>query len=138
MSLTSYRAAPPRVKKNWAFWPLVYSGLFGPWFIGFGRCVSWQGRVKDAGGKTGQRLTLPCLKTKYHQRGKLSRPSSEWGRVGHLRHSHPVILPACFFLMQEDIHFGSGVVIVWDCLAGRAALCLCACPGQAGRGISTC
>ena len=53
--------------------------------------------VQDAGGKTGQRLTLPCLKTKYHQRGKLSRPSSEWGRVGHLRHSHPVILPACFF-----------------------------------------
>ena len=42
--------------------------------------------------KTRQRLTLPCLKTKYHQRCKLSRPSSEWGRVGRLRHNHLVIL----------------------------------------------
>ena len=41
--------------------------------------------------KTRRRPTLPCLKTKYHRRCKLSRPSSEWVRVGHLRHNHLVI-----------------------------------------------
>ena len=41
--------------------------------------------------KTRQRPTLPCLKTKYHRRYRLSRPSSEWDRVGHLCHNHLVI-----------------------------------------------
>ena len=41
--------------------------------------------------KTRRRPTLPCLKTKYHRRYKLSRPSSEWDRVGHLCHNHLVI-----------------------------------------------
>ena len=41
--------------------------------------------------KTRRRPTLPCLKTKYHRRYRLSRPSSEWDRVGHLRHNHLVI-----------------------------------------------
>ena len=43
------------------------------------------------GWKTRRRPTLPCLKTKYHRRYRLSRPSSEWDRVGHLRHNHLVI-----------------------------------------------
>ena len=41
--------------------------------------------------KTRQRPTLPCLKTKYHRRYRLSRSSSEWDRVGHLCHNHLVI-----------------------------------------------
>ena len=41
--------------------------------------------------KARQRPTLPCLKTKYHRRYRLSRPSSEWDRVGHLCHNHLVI-----------------------------------------------
>ena len=41
--------------------------------------------------KTRQRPTLPRLKTKYHRRYRLSRPSSEWDRVGHLCHNHLVI-----------------------------------------------
>ena len=41
--------------------------------------------------KTRRRPTLPCLKTKYHRRYRLSRPSSEWDRVGHLCQNHLVI-----------------------------------------------
>ena len=41
--------------------------------------------------KTRRRPTLPCLKTKYHRRYRLSRSSSEWDRVGHLCHNHLVI-----------------------------------------------
>ena len=40
--------------------------------------------------QTWQRLTLPRLKTKYHQRWSVSRPSSEWDRVQPLRHNHQV------------------------------------------------
>ena len=35
-----------------------------------------------------QRPTLPCLKTKYHRRWEVSRPSSEWDRVGASRNNH--------------------------------------------------
>ena len=45
----------------------------------------------SCGWKTRQRPTLPCLKTKYHRRYRLSRSSSEWDRVGHLCHNHLVI-----------------------------------------------
>ena len=40
--------------------------------------------------QTWQRPTLPRLKTKYHQRWSVSRPSSEWDRVQPLRHNHQV------------------------------------------------
>ncbi len=40
--------------------------------------------------QTWQRPTLPCLKTKYHQRWGVSRPSSEWDRVQPPRHNHQV------------------------------------------------
>ena len=43
--------------------------------------------------KTWRRPTLPRLKTQYHQRWKLSRPSSGWDRVGHFRHNHQVVKP---------------------------------------------
>ena len=68
MSLTSYRAAPPRVKGSRKSLEKMIM------------CV-WQ---------TWQRLTLPRLETKYHQRWSVSRPSSEWDRVQPLRHNHQV------------------------------------------------
>ncbi len=40
--------------------------------------------------QTWQRPTLPRLKTKYHRRWGVSRPSSEWDRVQPPRHSHQV------------------------------------------------
>ena len=39
---------------------------------------------------TWRRPTLPRLETQYHGRGRVSRPSSGWDRVGHLRCGHQV------------------------------------------------
>ena len=91
MSLTSYRAAPPRATEkrppsqdtiskrqkveNWLH--LIKTGEMKRSF----RICIWQ---------TWQRLTLPRLETKYHQRWSVSRPSSEWDRVQPLRHNHQV------------------------------------------------
>ncbi len=41
--------------------------------------------------KNWQRLTLPGLKTQYHQRWRLSRPSSGWDRVLNHRYNHQFI-----------------------------------------------
>ena len=46
-----------------------------------------------SGLKTWQRLTLPGLKAQYHQRWRLSRPSSGWDRVQILRYNHQVVKP---------------------------------------------
>ncbi len=40
--------------------------------------------------QTWQRPTLPRLKTKYHWRWGVSRPSSEWDRVQPPRQNHQV------------------------------------------------
>ena len=45
------------------------------------------------GQKMGQRPTLPQLKLKYHWRVFVSRPSSEWDRVGPKSYNHPIICP---------------------------------------------
>jgi len=68
MSLTSYRAAPPRVKAGRSLRE------------DFPTCVS----------QTWQRPTLPRLRTKYHQRWGVSRPCSEWERVQPPRQNHQV------------------------------------------------
>src|ERR1700740_3584461 len=65
MSLTSYRAAPPR-------------GGVG----GRGVRMDW---------KTWRRPTLPCLKTQYHGRWGFSRPSSGWDRGRAPRQDHQVV-----------------------------------------------
>ena len=92
MSLTSYRAAPPRAKKK------PGCGTSGNPVCKISGCLHGTGRNPGQGQeciscswKTRRRPTLPCLKTKYHRRYRLSRPSSEWDRVGHLRHNHLVI-----------------------------------------------
>src|SRR3954470_1870634 len=66
MSLTSFRAAPPRV--------VWYVGLgpraWGPGLVCVGRvCRAWR------------RPTLPRLEAQYHWRCGFSRPSSGWDRV---------------------------------------------------------
>jgi hypothetical protein len=98
MSLTSYRAAPPRVNLR-----------SKPWLTGFklspteraacaARAPDWRacfvrrrlGFFATCVLQTWQRPTLPRLETKYHQRWSVSRPSSEWDRVQPLRHNHQV------------------------------------------------
>src|SRR5215212_9609098 len=78
MSLTSYRAAPPRV----GWW----------WGCGRAGAATWLRVVvmRGGGGRwTWRRPTLPRLGTQYHGRFGVSRPSSEWGRVGHPRYRPP-------------------------------------------------
>ena len=58
--------------------------------------------INTCGWKTRQRPTLPCLKTKYHRRYKLSLPSSEWDRVGHLCHNHLVIQTHVFMRFDRQ------------------------------------
>ena len=72
MSLTSYRAAPPR------------GGV-------------WYGRYGEASGLVARRRpTLPHLEMQYHGRWSVSRPSSGWDRVYHLRDDHRATGPdAC-------------------------------------------
>src|SRR3954470_4002512 len=97
MSLTSYRAAPPRAG-GWFQVLAAPPGLVrgsglspgglppeayprGP-VLGLGPRVDW---------KTWRRPTLPCLKTQYHGRWGFSRPSSGWDRVRAPRHGHQVV-----------------------------------------------
>ena len=105
MSLTSYRAAPPRVKP----WILPSSGeaMIGrsPVFRVSGVAATSscglaaqaeacmrreENLVKPCIWQTWQRPTLPCLETKYHRRRGVSRPSSEWDRVQPPRNNHQV------------------------------------------------
>ena len=63
-----------------------------------------------------QRPTLPRLKTKYHRRRGVSRPSSEWDRVQPPRHNHQVskvhvnieklVFPSCSFVFRVINLFG--------------------------------
>src|SRR5262245_37969496 len=47
-------------------------------------------KISTCALQTWQRLTLPRLETKYHQRWGVSRPCSEWERVQPPRHNHQV------------------------------------------------
>ena len=88
MSLTSYRAAPPRVER--CFGCFVAGDGLGvyPAFL-IVRGISWRGCGMD--WKTWRRPTLPCLKTQYHGRWGFSRPSSGRDRVRAPRQSHQVV-----------------------------------------------
>ena len=75
MSLTSYRAAPPRVEVSCR--PVPW-GVPGGWAgVVLGWCLCRDVRCLQAW----QRPTLPRLETKYHWRWGFSRPSSGWDRV---------------------------------------------------------
>jgi hypothetical protein len=104
MSLTSYRAAPPRATK---YGDAVFLRLSTDRHYALA-CVYLQKqkaakRGLDVGSygievclisccalQTWQRPTLPRLETKYHWRWSVSRPSSEWDRVQPLRCNHQV------------------------------------------------
>ena len=99
MSLTSYRAAPPRAgggdrigsRGNRRVKPALPAR----------RCFAspcapgWRARLPEAAAgvdwKTWRRPTLPCLETQYHGRWGISRPSSGWDRVQAPRHDHQVV-----------------------------------------------
>ena len=95
MSLTSYRAAPPRVIEifkladNWPGWPPLCRASFGRRFASPGLTEDLPGRASrewllhpaliymglprqiwpgEAGWQAWQRPTLPRLKTQYHRR----------------------------------------------------------------------
>ena len=89
--------------------------------------------------QTWQRLTLPRLETKYHQRWSVSRPSSEWDRVQPLRNNHQVsethvYSRSCF----ERIASSDRENLLLPLLAIRWSLCafsrLSPCEASASRG----
>ena len=96
MSLTSYRAAPPRVTYVSGFCQaLVLSwndlGRFrGPLAAVMGRVLYREDLRHSCIWQTWQRPTLPRLETKYHRRWGVSRPCSEWERVQPPRQNHQV------------------------------------------------
>ena len=55
----------------------------------------------------GQRPTLPQLKLKYHWRVFVSRPSSEWYRVGPKSYNHPIISPNNNLTSLRKLDFNS-------------------------------
>ena len=85
MSLTSYRAAPPRAI-------LYFVESTNLVFCVTTRLLSfcYEEKLSTCILQTWQRPTLPRLETKYHQRWSVSRPSSGWDRVQPLRHNHQV------------------------------------------------
>src|SRR6187402_356146 len=95
MSLTSYRAAPPRVKGRFAEAKRpfeLFRQMKGPLArpeIPFGGPIVKE-KISTCALQTWQRPTLPRLETKYHQRWGVSRPCSEWERVQPPRHNHQV------------------------------------------------
>src|SRR3954447_5255757 len=85
MSLTSYRAAPPRVRVLDRHAARTSDGLDGRRDQPEALC--------PGGWWTWRRPTLPRLKTQYHWRGGFSRPSSGWDRVRAPRCDHQVGQP---------------------------------------------
>ena len=109
MSLTSYRAAPPRVNSVRTETRLC-TGEFLVNRSGFRSSVL----------KTWQRPTFPHLKMQYHWRERSSRPSSGWDRVWPLCYSHQVVktdeTKSTSIFVQTP--FG---VIVFNCLRSVVA-----------------
>jgi hypothetical protein len=88
MSLTSYRAAPPRVGVSWVW---SCRGLCGGVFPGREAAPAGRSPRVWVDWKTWRRPTLPCLEAQYHGRWGFSRPSSGWDRVRAPRHDHQVV-----------------------------------------------
>ena len=78
MSLTSYRAAPPRVGP-------ARAGRAVSRVWRRARCLSRLPPGVRGARRTRRRPALPRLGTQYHGRGGVSRPSSGRDRVGHPR-----------------------------------------------------
>ena len=110
MSLTSYRAAPPRGSGDCVCIDRVLRGFFV--FCAF---QAWR------------RPTLPRLETKYHGRWGVSRPSSGWDRVQPPRYGHQAGEGQNGGFFQHRVCFR-----VWeDVPSARASDAFCA-GGEAG------
>jgi hypothetical protein len=94
MSLTSYRAAPPRatICVSVCLRIRLFRENKRPHDAALAANSGGQSKREDNTCvlQTWQRPTLPRLETKYHQRWNVSRPSSEWDRVQPLRNNHQV------------------------------------------------
>jgi hypothetical protein len=111
MSLTSYRTAPPRARGRRPGSGLTQASRYSDWggrreagrdvgagpawrrrgaAAGRGRCRSSAIGSRWTSGSTWRRPALPPLLGQYPGRGGVSRPSSEWGRVGPPRCDHQV------------------------------------------------
>ena len=104
MSLTSYRAAPPRAIALgiglWRFALLEPDACFGalpPLISGRPKAGRSRGRYHEEArfrvpdGKAWRRPTLPRVGSQYHGRTGVSRPSSEWVRVVHPGCDHQAV-----------------------------------------------
>src|SRR3954449_25937 len=89
MSLTSYRAAPPRVRVLDRHAARTSDGLDGR--------QDQPGALCPGGWRIWRRPTLPRLKTQYHWRGGFSRPSSGWDRGQAPRYDHQIGQPCGSF-----------------------------------------
>lgn len=92
MSLTSYRTAPSR-GTNWGHHSANARDAKRAYPEASPLTSEWVSRA-IAGCNAWRRPTLPCLKTQYHRRYLVSRPSSRWDRVGHRRYDHQAMEPA--------------------------------------------
>jgi hypothetical protein len=102
MSLTSYRTAPPRgrgrvrrvvaARSRRSVAAASREGVAQAAAAADGARWWWCGGMAAAPWPGGGRLSRPS-KGQYHGRWGLSRPSSEWGRVGHPRQGHRAKAP---------------------------------------------
>src|ERR1039458_9787001 len=151
MSLTSYRAAPPRVGivsyalcRVCAFGyccvevpggrsPSLPPDLIRWWVVASvvdpGGCPGIDPLWVWMGWKTWRRPTLPCLRTQYHGRWGFSRPSSGWDRVRAPRDDHQVVQPVQWSGVSgqtadpDGLGDGGFWCLFPDCLTRRFVLC---------------
>ena len=147
MSLASYRAAPPRDELVWAVWqpgcfalrlspllggcsaPLLCCGLSGALVVKRFVFCPW---------RAWRRPTLPRLKTQYHRRWGVSRPSSGWDRVGPPCYDHQACEGQKGFDLEGHEESAVGFRTVWSGYRAWGALRLLAgLRSSADRAIST-
>src|SRR6476619_2991705 len=106
MSMTRYRAAPPRANISGASLrqKTKNAAARSP---GSGIETLRMG-LAHAASKAWRRPTLPQLKLEYHRRCPVSRPSSGWDRVGHGRYGHQAMVTARTRIL-EIVHFSLGI-----------------------------
>jgi len=93
MSLTSYRAAPPRAG---CWWCALLRRVVACVVVCVCVCcgVAWRADALHHAGLAGRvwrRPTFPHLGVQYHGRWRFSRPSSGWDRVSSRRHGHQTV-----------------------------------------------
>jgi hypothetical protein len=107
MSLTSYRAAPPRatICVSVCLRIRLFRENKRPHEAALAANSGGQSKREDKTCvlQTWQRPTLPRLKTKYHRRWGVSRPCSEWERVQPPRQNHQVGKAQALLLAEQTV-----------------------------------